>query len=79
MIFNEEINSIISYRYLLRTIDDGLVIEIIEFWILLKSSLNDESVSSLLSTAVDTAVIVCTDLLSQKKNKQIRFFLYNNV
>jgi hypothetical protein len=44
--------------YLFRTIDAGRWIEIIEFWMLLKSSLNDESVSSLLSAAA----IVCADL-----------------
>jgi hypothetical protein len=58
---------IIFHTYLLRTIDDDRLIEIIEFWILLKSSLNDESVSSLLSAVVDVAVIVCADLLSEKK------------
>ncbi len=50
------------HTYLLRTIDAGRLIEIIEFWILLKSSLNDESVSSLLSAAIDAAVIICADL-----------------
>ena len=49
--------SLFLIAYLFNTIDDGLLIEIIEFCILLKSSLNDESVSSLLSPA-----IACADL-----------------
>ena len=44
--------------------------EIIEFWILLKSSLSDESVSSLLSTAAAATAIACDDLVSETKDEQ---------
>jgi hypothetical protein len=64
--------------YLLRTIDDCLLIEIIEFWILFKSSLNDESVSSLLSVVVTAVDIICTDLFI-KEIIVFLFFWYNNM
>ena len=75
-------SSLQSWSNLFRTIDAGRLIEMMEFWILFKSSLNDESVSSLLSAIMPVAdAMVCADLfhrdeLCTKSNWKETYLLF---